>query len=336
MIDEFPEDDFQSNISLEELEVEDDNYSFDEQLIVKDRKTIVIQKALNCVRFVLHHKFDICASITIVLLIISLTFCLFLMPKYTHQYVMNTIEYQITELGDMSLWSDRDAVVRGWMDTVVNNSKYIREEDVEIFVRHEYTLEVGDCGGNNWIRVRDRLSGDGVGMSTLDIKKSSKFHSKACNYPYYPALEYIDQSTQKCERDQHECDHKFSRQGRIFFDSLQVYDTCEDVFKYFPYAGSEKSKAKNPVSIHTKRPWWNYIVNGVVGTSTYEIAFNLEYETLEGATDGSVPPVNGEWSIRITSKDYGMSDEWDQDFKKDVDSFYEIIKDKYSAKKCLF
>ena len=324
------------------------NVENEELLLAAEMKTLqACPRAGNSFKKMIHKlycycikKMDILLLLLILFaLVVLLTGCLVRLKLGSNgtQYVKNTIEYQIEKLAATSNITDRMGSVERWIKLFNENSELIELDmkNGEGLVRNQYSVSVHTCMIDTYIRVREYLTGSEAGKSTMDIKGNSKIQWRACNYPFWPALDYIGISYQKCEEDIHdECEHKYSRDTRIFFDSFQSYNVCSDVFKYYPFAGSDKSLSDAPVKPNEKENWWIYRYLGSFGTSDYEISFTLKYHELDDAMNETHPPFYGEWSIRITTLDHGFSDEWDEIFKADVEKAYHAIVVDMSEAEC--
>ena len=296
--------------------------------------------ANHLAKYAWRKKFSIVLSVLILVLLCSLGYCLYRIKLSDDGtiYVKNTMEFQITNLGSMKTWYNRTSIVEQWIATFNENSKMIQLDinDGETLIRNEYSLSVDMCGVSTYIRVREYLTGSSQGTSTLDIKGNSKIHWRACVYPYWPPLDKVSNSSQKCEKDIHECDSKYSRETRIYLEDFKTYDVCDDVFKYFPFAGSDQTKANEPIKKNEDEPWYIYKYTGSVGDSDYEISFTLRYHHEGDAMNETNPPFDGEWSIRITSTEHGYSDEWDEDFEADVQQTYDALVKEFSHETCHF
>ena len=237
-------------------------------------------------------------------------------------YVKNTIEYQVTELKQIH---NRSESVQNWMAIINEHSKYLKLQSGEEFIRSEFSINIGNCDfpdKDALFRVREVLFGDNKGKSTFDIKSNAYFQFSAARLPYWPAFHYLHASSQKCEKDVHECDSKYSRESRIALSSPPELRTCGDLFQYFPFTGVGKSAFAQPVLPKVKSFWWIYSIKGEVETSSYEISFTLKYPDEESALRGTVPPIDGEWSVRISTSNYGYSSSWDDEFKEDIETVY--------------
>ena len=236
-------------------------------------------------------------------------------PDPNGEFVRNSSEYQIT-YANIDDWIDRDAMVESYLE-VCNRSPLldISMDDGKFSARIQYKLITSGetrCYNNREIRVRDYISGYNEGTSYVDIKSSSTNLSKACDVPFWPADEYLDDSRQKCETDIHQCKNKFSRETRIFFDEAQELVTCRDLLHLYPWAFDElpEDKQLNEVDVDEDGSWWIASFKGMMDDTNYEMSFTLKYETSEDAISGDIAPIYGEWSIRIYTEDDGGSDEY--------------------------
>lgn len=237
-------------------------------------------------------------------------------------YVRNTIEYQVTELKEIH---NRSETIKTWMELINEHSKYLNLRGGEEFIRSEFSINIGNCyfpDKDALFRVREVLSGDNKGKSTFDIKSNAYFQFSAARLPYWPAFDFLHASSQKCEKDVHECDSKYSRESRITLPSPPEFRVCGDLFQYFPFTGVGKNAFDQPVSPKLKSFWWIYSIKGEVETSSYEISFTLKYPDEESALHGTVPPIDGEWSVRISTRNRGYSNSWDDEFKEDIENIY--------------
>merc|ERR1712137_162915 len=242
-------------------------------------------------------------------------------PDSSTEFVRNSREYQIT-YSDYSVWLDRNSMVTQFNEQASANNPYLDLSSGigQESVRTQYKiLTAGEkrCYNDREIRVREYQSGYGAHTSYVDIKSNSWDRDKACDVPFWPAETYHNTSRQKCERDVHECNDKFSHETRIFFsEQHHSIDTCYDLLLLYPWAFDElpEEHQGNPVDVYDLNPWWTLVYKGQMdGDTNYEIAFTLRYSTLEEATSGThAPPVYGEWSIRIYSVDDGMSESWNE------------------------
>merc|ERR1712130_963374 len=157
-------------------------------------------------------------------------------PNYFGPLIRNTTEYQIKL--NIQDWSDREAAVEQWMNVVKENNKYFISEEAfkKTSCRHQWDLHLEKCKVSEQIRARSYYAGDEAGLFYADTKANTK-DMTVCAQPFDPASKYLLNTSQKCERDVHECtgDDKYSRETRIFFQDYEPpMETCGQCAKLFP------------------------------------------------------------------------------------------------------
>ena len=314
------DEDNESEESFSSFDVDDDRvYSYLDPLFILPK----VQENRHLITFC-----TICClilfTLLIVVLILSLSLALYFIdrpfvipeePDPNGEFIRNTSEYQI-DYENITAWIDRDLMVEAYLE-VCNRSPLldISMNDGQFSVRIQYMLLTGGerrCYNKREIRVREYISGYNEGISYVDIKNNSEDRLEACDVPLWPADEYLDDSRQKCETDIHQCDNKFSRETRIFFDEPQEIITCRDLLHLYPWAFDElpEDKQLNQLAVDKYYFWWIASFKGMMDDTNYEMSFTLKYETSEDAISGDVAPIYGEWSIRIYTEDDGGSDEY--------------------------
>ena len=249
-----------------------------------------------------------------------------------------TTEYQITIPVDvLSGWKSRQTEMNNWMKYFEKNSKYFHLIDAEINsgTRYQYYIDTkgkARCNSNNQIRVRDYVDGYMAGKTTVDIKGNAKFEYFANEYNFKPNPLYASNSSQKLERDEHGCDHKYSRESRITFDEPLQFETCLDVVKLFPYAYESLTAPTlmNKVTIEDPRVWFEQEYKGLLDSGTmYKVAFTLKYRSIDEALNETASPYFAEWSIRIFSEGDGFSGKYNDNVQKDITNAWRKLIDNY-------
>ena len=318
----------------EEEELEGDDSAI---LTYPDRKQLALNYLKTLLIYLYRRKLVIILWILVIIMGSFLTFCSYrlILGNDGNQYVRNTREYQIGDFKNMTDYIDRERMAQLWVDAVNNSSDYLNIDYSlgKKAIRGEYSVSVEKCNVDTYIRVREYIQGELAGTSTMDIKGNSKLHWRACVYPYWPALEYFPISSQKCEKDLHVCDHKYSRETRISLNtSTPLFNTCNDVFKYYPFAGCDNMD--NAITANTPLYWWVYSYKGLVGTSAYEISLTLRYASSAAAITGNEKPTDAEWSVRISTMYNGQSEQWDDMFVDDIESTWQSLIDIFSETTC--
>jgi hypothetical protein len=251
-----------------------------------------------------------------------------------------TTEYQITL--DVKPWDHRQAEFIDWINAINQYSSYLdlSPENVNASVRLEYDLEVkgnDHCYDSAQVRVRDYVYGYYNGGTTVDSKGNNKDETIACSMDLGPSEEYADSCSRKCEHDRHVCptSDKYSQETRIFFpDTQPALATCADVLALFPgiFPSLPADKQSNPVSTPSAMPWW---LGSYIGTfdedTNYEISFTLRYSSVDLAINGTTTPIYGEWSIRVTTEDGGLSTDYNPDIIADMESLYRSLIDQFGS-----
>ena|SRR3990167_100426 len=249
----------------------------------------------------------------------------------TH-YVRNTSEYQITPINGIQDMLNRSAVTSQLIDIINTNSRYLNLNSSlgNISTRAEYSVTVHGCQTNDFIRVREYTTGYGEGTATIDIKDNRKFRYAACNLPYWPAMDNVTNAYQKCEDDYHYCKSgKSSRETRIELPSFAEFKTCNDIYKYYPWA-YDKSRADYPVIPNVSRWWWVYYYPGIVSGTRFEFSFTLKYDNETMAITESDPPKTGEISLRLFETNDGFG-EYDPDVKADFENVWAVLHETMST-----
>lgn len=256
-------------------------------------------------------------------------------PDPNDEFIRNSAEFQIT-LENNSDWINRNYMVLQFTEQCNQLNEYLNISlaDGNEAVRIQYKLLTGGsskCYNNREIRVREYKAGEKSGTSYVDIKSNSHDRSKACDVPFWPAQNYYNQSRQKCERDVHQCDDKYSHETRVFFDDIHTMTTCYDLLLVYPWAFDElpPEEQYHSVEVDDLNPWWTSVFKGQMdGDTNYEIAFTLRYDDLEQAIAGYIEaPKYGEWSIRIYSLDDGASEFWNDDVVEATQSMWLQLSD---------
>src|SRR3990167_7454822 len=224
-------------------------------------------------------------------------------------YTQNTAEYQIKlVLNDLT---QRESMIREWIYTMSIMSNYLifNFEHGQQSIREQYYLVPDICGAPQTIRIRKYIYGTKYNVTTLDIKSSARFYQNALSFPLWPAKEYSSSANQKYERDIHECREKYARETRIYLDGLShSFVTCNDLHHYFPWAikGSD-----DPLLVEPTEPWYVFTYSKVHDGTEITVTFTARYDSVDDAISGTSRPSSGEFSIRFSSKDHGINDEWD-------------------------
>ena len=254
--------------------------------------------------------------------------------------IVTTTEFQITlENLDGVEWEDRAAMMESWMDYFSHKSKYfdVDESTMTNQTRIQYYINIEKCNADHEIRVRNVIDGFEEGTQTIDIKGNSHFHSRASKFPFWPADRYQDIASQKCERDEHVCDHKYSRETRITLDYFKTFEYCIDIVEYFPYAFgsvSAPSLVNSEISGGDEDPWFLQSYSGYLdGDTLYKVSFTIKYDDVDGALNHKNPH-SGEWSIRLYSLDDGASSEYNEDVYKDITDAWKSLISRYSTEEC--
>ena len=281
--------------------------------------------------------------VTILLLVCTLSIVLPIVlthngdSDHDNEVIHTTTEFQI-KLPNLSEWKSRESEMKKWMETFEEASSYFSLEDSipASNIRGQYYVDTDGsdrCGINHEIRVREYISGSQEGATTVDIKGNKKIEFLARRLPFWPAPEYVDQSSQKCEKDVHAHDHKYSRETRITMDSPVTFETCLDVAKLFPYAYDVKMNvAMHDLKVSSSRDYWmvqefaGYLDND----TKYKVAFTLKYDSLKDAQNDHKPH-SGEWSIRIYALKDGNSLQYNQNVVDDVTQAWRALISTYDA-----
>lgn len=239
--------------------------------------------------------------------------------------ILVTSEYQIS-FPQPYAWHDREDLVTEWMEFWGNNSAYFAESQprVSTTIRHQYFVDMtgrSSCHSGDRIRVREYEQQDSEGGrttgTTVDIKGNSNSKSGALALPYWPDPALPSQ--QKMEQDYHGCSLKYSRESRVYLDtSAPHFSHCRDISSLFPWALKEEYD-DHKVKVHKHEYWWVRQYSGYLDQDTrFAIAFTLRYPTREGARRQAVPANRGEWSIRIYSREDGLTDTYNGDVVQDT------------------
>ena len=257
-------------------------------------------------------------------------------PNYFGPLIRNTTEYQIKLIP--ADWSHREARVEEWMSVVAANNKFFLPDEAHMKTscRHQWDLHLNDCGTSVQIRARSYYDGDEVGLFYADTKANSRDLS-VCAEPFDGASKYLLNTSQKCERDVHECpgDDKHSRETRIFFQDYEPpMETCGQCAELFPdvFADLSASDMDNatPTKAHTY--WWVREYEGYLNASTrYLIAFTVSYSKQEDTIDPVHYPYYGEWSIRLHTLGDGLVDQWDEEVVAETEKMYQALQDQFTV-----
>ena len=296
--------------------------SLKEKYIIKYDKVIVLAVVLMFILF----------------MAVSLVGVIFVSTDQVNENIHLTTEYQITIPVDvLANWKSRQTEMENWMKYFEKNSKYfhLAYSEVNYGTRFQYYIATkgkARCNSNYEIRVRDFVDGYMAGKTTVDIKGNSKFEYFANQYNFKPSPNFASNSSQKLERDEHGCDHKYSRETRIYLEEQRQFYTCLDVVELFPYAYTSLTAPTlmNNVTKEDPRVWFEQEYSGTLDTETmYKAAFTLKYRSLDEALDESAPPYFAEWSIRVFSLEEGFSGIYNEDVKEDVVHAWKKLIDNY-------
>lgn len=258
---------------------------------------------------------------------------------HSAELIVTTTEFQITleNLGD-SEWDDRASMMKTWMQYFEKSSDYftLEESTMQNQSKNQFYVDIDDCGSSHLIRVRNIVDGYMENLSTIDIKGNSQSESKAAALPFWPAPKYLGNSTQKCERDEHVCDHKYSRETRVTLDYFKSFEYCVDIVELFPYAFGNlpATSLVIPIAPGKEEAWFEQLYTGYLdGNTRYKVAFTIKYDNIDDAIDNHHPK-SGEWSIRLYSLGDGASSEYNEDVKQDISQAWKALIDKYSTETC--
>ena len=258
---------------------------------------------------------------------------------HSSELVVTTTEFQITlENLKNKEWKDRASMMTSWMQYFEESSDYftLEESTMENQSRVQYYVDIDDCGSSHLIRVRNIVDGYKEGLSTIDIKGNSHSESEARALPFWPSPKYHDNSTQKCERDEHVCDHKYSREARVTLDYFKSIEYCVDIVELFPFAFGNlpATSLVIPIAPGKEEAWFEQQYTGYLDNNTqYKVAFTIKYDTIDDVMNNHHPK-SGEWSIRLYSLDDGASSEYNEDVKQDITKAWRALIDKYSTEEC--
>ena len=254
--------------------------------------------------------------------------------------LVTTTEFQITLKNYIATneWKDRASMMKNWMKYFEEASDYftLEESTMENRSRTQFYVDMYNCGSSHLVRVRNIVDGFKEGSSTIDIKANSRSESEARGLPFWPSPKYLGSSIQKCERDEHYCGHKYSRETRITLDYFKSIEYCVDIVEIFPFAFGNLPATSlfNPITPGREEAWFEQQYTGYLDNNTqYKAAFTIKYDNIDDAINNHNPN-SGEWSIRLYSLDRGASSEFNEDVKKDVTKAWRALIGKYAPEKC--
>lgn len=251
-------------------------------------------------------------------------------PNYFHQEdVRDSVEFQIA-LRPHEKYTERDEMFDLWISAInaYSNLTITREEaSTEIYTQFHYST-----GGSNHcktpsdfkVRVRHLFYAQ---TTVLDIKGGENIvpKDKSCNQAYWPAEEYYDSSSQKCEEDMHPCFSKFTRGTAVTFqEPHKQFDTCKDLINVFPDAFYNTKDVHNSIGKEGVGNWYKLQWKGTLGEYThYEMQFTLEYaySTTEVIL-GHIPMVEGEWSLRFWTD---AGNPWEMDVVEELERLFYLL-----------
>ena len=271
-----------------------------------------------------------------ILMILFLSCVILFSNVKVNENIHLTTEYQIVIPEDvLSKWKSRDTEMRKWMEYFEENSEYFKLSNSEINSGTRYQYYIDTKGKNKCyeIRVREFVDGFMAGATTVDIKGNSKFEYFANQYNFTPSPTFAANSSQKLERDEHGCDHKYSRETRIYLEERKQFDTCLDVVEMFPYAYDSLKAPTLMNKVTTKgdaKIWFEQEYSGILDSDTmYKVAFTLKYKSVEEAQNESAAPYFAEWSIRIYTVGEGFSGIYNKNVKSDIVHAWQKLIDNY-------
>jgi len=258
--------------------------------------------------------------------------------------VLKTTEFQM-KLVSFKNAETREEGMEKWMRYFAKKSKYFSFDSsvtVKSKTRKQYYLDSkGEkkCGPDYEIRVEEYVGGDINGTSTIDIKDNSQKESTARNMPFWPSSKYINNSKQKCERDEHECSHKYSRETRLYMDEWKEWSTCRDLVEMFPWAYKDLTAKQLDYKVKPgdMKYWFIQEYEGYLDDDTrFKAAFTMKYHSLDEAMNDHAAEnaTKGEWSIRLYSLDGGLSSEYNKDVYDDVTKAWKSLINHYGNDDC--
>jgi len=245
----------------------------------------------------------------------------FEIPRLQDSLIHNTREYQITL--DMSKIRSRTEYSQWWIKEWNKVTKYIRLEFDDLVGRDrlQHSLHGGVCGSDSMFRVRNYLIGNV--STTIDIKSNSKIRSRACSVPFWPADNFLDISSQKCEEDYHS-DHgtKYSRETRFSFSEHREFRHCQDLAALWPWEFGNLRPYEWMIELDqhfSEELWYDGEIEGEVEGTKFKVALTLHYASEVDYTHERQPK-SGEWSIRVYTENGGLSDNWNQKIVDDLET----------------
>lgn len=274
-------------------------------------------------------------------------------PNESGEYLLrHDSEFQLTL--DTELWGSgggREAMVDAFVEYLnADGVLSINRTAALVSIREQfhYTVKKKKCGVKYDIRGRHYVEGYKAGVRYYDIKFSNETLDVACGSrdlrprPYYP-LNLVADTTAKCEHDIHVCKDKWSLETRLVFNETVPYlpyiMNCRDVVTLWPWAIPDMEKQnytlnelKQGRKLHY---WWVVYFKGTIGDgdseTIYQINFTLKYQTIEDAVSGENLQDGSEFSIKIFTKDGGMSEEYDKDTYKWAEQLYNDLADEFGS-----
>jgi len=162
-------------------------------------------------------------------------FCLSAFAQKDLDFV-NTREFQFTLL-DGLFSSGRDSGINAYIQSFEDASGLnINNFNRYVSIRTEESKNLNTpCKAKALLRQRVYISGDLLGLVTVDIKSSGSLtESQADDEPFTVADQYANQSIQNVEYDIHTCEADYAADGRILTNQYFNFTSCDDVREFYP------------------------------------------------------------------------------------------------------
>lgn len=194
--------------------------------------------------------------------------------------------------------------------------------------------------GHVLVRVRNYIDGYRANTQTVDLKESFLGYPTAAEAAQTRLLVSPEfEGEEKLERDQHVCNAKYSREGRVLgFEYNRALHKCKEVTKLFPGLSMKYPEAAMP-TLSEGWLWWVWQVNGVVpmkrpdgsiAEMDYQLTLTLQYaggcDQLARSVNARVhkrPSVKSEFSVRFFATNQGHGP-WDAAVQT-VDESYQAL-----------
>jgi len=196
-------------------------------------------------------------------------------------------------------------------------------------------------GGNVLIRVRNYIDGFRKNTQTVDMKESFRGYptAKKAAQTRLMVSPHLN-GEEKLERDQHVCNAKYSREGRVLdFEYNRALRTCREINDLFPYVSMGNPDAEM-VPLSDGWLWWVWQISGGTvpirrpdGTVTdmeFQLTLTLQYSggcdqmaRSLSANTKKRPSQKSEFSVRFFATNHGHGP-WDEAVQT-VDQSYQAL-----------